>query len=66
MTRIGHDSRGAALIYQRSSRAFDEAIAAALDERLTARPEAVETASRVTAGARVGPEDDKGDQTAAG
>ena len=34
MTRMGHDSPAAALIYQHSSRAADEAIAAALDTRL--------------------------------
>jgi Phage integrase family len=37
MTRIGHDSPAAALIYQHSSRVADEAIAAALDARLTER-----------------------------
>ena len=31
MTRMGHDSPAAALIYQHSSRVADEAIAAALD-----------------------------------
>lgn len=34
MARMGHDSPAAALIYQHSSRAADQAIAAALDARL--------------------------------
>ncbi len=55
MTRMGHDSPAAALIYQHSSRAADAAIAAALDARLVARAEAAETGSRKTDGARVGP-----------
>ena len=37
MTRMGHDSPAAALIYQHSSRVADEAIAAALDVRLSER-----------------------------
>ena len=37
MTRMGHDSPAAALIYQHSSRVADEAIASALDARLTER-----------------------------
>ena len=37
MTRMGHDSPAAALIYQHSSRVADEAIAAALDARLSKR-----------------------------
>jgi hypothetical protein len=37
MTRMGHDSPAAALIYQHSSRVADEAIAAALDARLVER-----------------------------
>jgi hypothetical protein len=37
MTRMGHDSPAAALIYQHSTRAADEAIAAALDARLIQR-----------------------------
>ena len=37
MTRMGHDSPAAALIYQHSSRVVDEAIAAALDAQLTER-----------------------------
>ena len=37
MTRMGDDSAAAALIYQHSSRVADEAIAAALDARLTQR-----------------------------
>src|SRR5215203_5192514 len=37
MARMGHDSPAAALIYQHSSRVADEAIAAALDARLTER-----------------------------
>ena len=37
MTRMGHDSPAAALIYQHSSRVADEAIATALDAQLSAR-----------------------------
>ena len=37
MTRMGHDSPAAALIYQHSSRIADEAIASALDARLAER-----------------------------
>ena len=37
MTRMGHDSPAAALIYQHSSRVADEAIASALDARLAER-----------------------------
>ena len=37
MTRMGHDSPAAALIYQHSSRVADEAIAIALDARLSER-----------------------------
>jgi integrase len=37
MTRMGHDSPAAALIYQHSSRIADEAIAIALDARLSER-----------------------------
>jgi integrase len=37
MTRMGHDSPAAALIYQHGSRVADEAIAAALDARLSER-----------------------------
>jgi hypothetical protein len=37
MTRMGHDSPAAALIYQHSSQVADEAIATALDARLTER-----------------------------
>jgi hypothetical protein len=37
MTRLGHDSPAAALIYQHSSRVADEAIAAALDAPLSER-----------------------------
>ncbi len=37
MTRMGHDSPAAALIYQHSSRVADEAIAAAPDARLSER-----------------------------
>jgi len=37
MTRMGHDSPAAALIYQHGSRVADEAIAAALDVRLSER-----------------------------
>jgi integrase len=55
MVRMGHDSPAAALIYQHSSRAADEAIAAALDVQLSARREAQERASGKSSGARVGP-----------
>ena len=37
MTRMGHDSPAAALIYQHSRRVADEGIEAALDARLTER-----------------------------
>jgi len=37
MTRMGHDSPAAALIYQHSSLVADAAIADALDERLVVR-----------------------------
>jgi hypothetical protein len=37
MTRMGHDSPAAALIYQHSSWVADAAIAAALDARLSER-----------------------------
>ena len=37
MTRMGHDSPAAALIYQHSNRVADEAIASALDARLAER-----------------------------
>ena len=46
MVRMGHDSPAAALIYQHSTRAADEAIAAALDAKLTARYLGVETECR--------------------
>ena len=36
MTRMGHDSMNAALIYQHASREADQAIADALNARLTA------------------------------
>ena len=55
MVRMGHDSSAAALIYQHSSRASDEAIAAVLDAQLTARIQAAETDSRDGSGAHVGP-----------
>ena len=42
MTRMGHDSPVAALIYQHSNRASDEAIAAAVDARLAARLQSTE------------------------
>lgn len=51
MTRMGHDSPAAALIYQHSSRAADEAIAAALDAQLKTRVAKAEN----TIGARGGP-----------
>jgi hypothetical protein len=52
---MGHDSPAAALIYQHSSRASDEAIAAAVDARLAARLQSVERKPGNGAGARVGP-----------
>ena len=45
MVRMGHDSPAAVLIYQHSSRAADEAIAAALDVQLEARLQADEIKS---------------------
>lgn len=56
MTRMGHDSPAAALIYQHSSRASDAAIAAALDERLRRRSVRAEHESQGGRGARVGPD----------
>lgn len=58
MTRMGHDSPAAALIYQHSSRAADQAIAAALDARLQSRLSKAETKTGDAAGARVGPDGD--------
>jgi integrase len=55
MVRMGHDSPAAAVIYQHSSRASDEAIAAALDAQLTARLQADETKFHEGSGAHVGP-----------
>jgi hypothetical protein len=57
MTRMGHDSPAAALIYQHSSRASDAAIAAALDARLRDRnrDQQAEHVSQIDGGARVGP-----------
>ena len=52
MTRIGHDSPAAALIYQHSNRASDEAIAAALDAQLAA----YEREACNVPGVRLGPE----------
>ncbi|HET9872061.1 MAG TPA: site-specific integrase [Propionibacteriaceae bacterium] len=59
MTRMGHDSPAAALIYQHSSRASDEAIAAALDAQLSARLQAAENELRDGLGAQVGPESER-------
>ena len=56
MTRMEHDSPAAALIYQHSSRASDEAIAAAVDARLAARLRMVESRSGDGTGARLVPE----------
>ena len=56
MTRMGHDSPAAALIYQHSSRASDEAIAAAVDARLAARLQTTERKTGNGAGANLGPE----------
>jgi hypothetical protein len=55
MTRMGHDSPAAALIYQHSGRASDEAIAAAVDTRLAGRLQGTERESGNGAGARLGP-----------
>jgi hypothetical protein len=55
MTRMGHDSPAAALIYQHSSRASDEAIAAAV-ARLAVRLQITERKPGNGAGARLGPE----------
>jgi integrase len=57
MVRMGHDSPAAALIYQHSSRASDEAIAAALDAQLTDRLQKAENDSRDGSGAHVGPDE---------
>jgi integrase len=57
MTRMGHDSPAAALIYQHSRRASDEAIAAALDAQLSGRLGPVDEVSESGRGARVGPEE---------
>ena len=66
MVRMGHDSPAAALIYQHSTRAADEAIAAALDAKLTARYLGVETESREGSGAHVGPDQGGPNQPEAG
>ncbi len=55
MSRMGHDSPAAALIYQHSSRVADEGIAAALDARLAARTAEGQVKSQTASGARVGP-----------
>ena len=62
MTRMGHDSPAAALIYQHSSRASDEAIAAALDAHLTKRRQPAESDFRDGSGAHVGPDEDQSDR----
>ena len=54
MTRMGHDSPAAALIYQHSNRASDQAIAAAMDAQLAA----YEEESEGDAGAHVGPDEE--------
>ena len=59
MTRMGHDSPAAALIHQHSSRASDEAIAAALDARLSGRLGPIDEVSESGRGARVGPGEDE-------
>ena len=59
MARMGHDSPAAALLYQHSTRAADEAIAAALDARLGARTDHTDEAPEDGAGARVGPDEDE-------
>ena len=56
MTRMGHDSPAAALIYQHGSRASEEAIAAAVDARLAARLRITEREPGTGTGARQGPE----------
>jgi integrase len=58
MARMGHDSPAAALVYQHSSRAADEAIAAALDARLASLQEAAEDQSDSESGAHLGPAGD--------
>jgi integrase len=55
MARMGHDSPAAALVYQHSSRAADEAIAAALDAQLASLHEAAEDQSESDSGAHLGP-----------
>jgi integrase len=61
MVRIGHDSPAAAMIYQHSTRAADEAIAAALDIQLSARQRADESGSQTVSGGRAGPNRGKSD-----
>ena len=56
MARMGHDSPAAALLYQHSSRAADEAIAAALDARLAASKDETEDQAENGSGAHLGPE----------
>jgi integrase len=55
MTRMGHDSPAAALIYQHSSRVADEAIADALDARLRQRLTQQTTPSASSSGPAEGP-----------
>ena len=62
MARMGHDSPAAALIYQHSSRAADEAIAAALDALLPPELGRLRTKRRMS-GARGGPESRSGGAT---
>ena len=50
MVRMGHDSPAAALIYQHSSAAADEAIAAALDTQLNGRQRMDHSGSQKAAG----------------
>ena len=61
MPRMGHDSPAAALLYQHSSRPSDEAIAAALDARLSGPLSPVDQAPENGPWARMGP--DKDDST---
>jgi hypothetical protein len=56
MALMGHDSPAAALIYQHSSRASDEAIAAAVDTRLAARLKALSVSLETALGPIWGPE----------
>jgi integrase len=60
MTRMGHDSPAAALIYQHSSRVADDAIADALDARLRQRLTQQSTPSAPSLGPTEGPSTTRG------